>query len=315
MGILSGKMGFFYIITLIILAVLIIFYIKETKYNAFMQVAISLLFAGALGNFIDRLFNGEVVDFIDTNIFGYDFPIFNIADSSLTIGVIFVIIALVKDATKKNRGHVVETYEYKIEDEALVGQRIDKLLSDFNSEWSRSQLQDWIKNDLVTVNGKIIKSNYKVKLNDEIQVTEKEVVEADILPENLNLDIYYEDEDVAIVYKPKGMVVHPSPGHYTGTLVNGLMYQIKDLSGINGEIRPGIVHRIDKDTSGLLMVAKNDIAHRGLVEQLMDKTVKRKYTALVHGNIPHDYGTIDAPIGRNKKTVNLWMLLMMEKKQ
>ena len=105
-------------------------------------------------------------------------------------------------------------------------------------------------------------------------MTEKEVVEADILPENLNLDIYYEDEDVAIVYKPKGMVVHPSPGHYTGTLVNGLMYQIKDLSGINGEIRPGIVHRIDKDTSGLLMVAKNDIAHRGLVEQLMDKTVR-----------------------------------------
>ena len=127
------------------------------------------------------------------------------------------------------------------------------------------------------------------------------MVEADILPENLNLDIYYEDKDVAIVYKPKGMVVHPSPGHYTGTLVNGLMYQIKDLSGINGEIRPGIVHRIDKDTSGLLMVAKNDVAHRGLVEQLMDKTVKRKYTALVHGNIPHDYGTIDAPIGRNKK--------------
>ena len=123
----------------------------------------------------------------------------------------------------------------------------------------------------------MIKSNYKVKLNDLIIVTEKEVVEADIQPENLNLDIYYEDEDVAIVYKPKGMVVHPSPGHYSGTLVNGLMYQIKDLSGINGEIRPGIVHRIDKDTSGLLMVAKNDIAHRGLVEQLMDKSVKRKY--------------------------------------
>ncbi|PTK80789.1 RluA family pseudouridine synthase, partial [Staphylococcus haemolyticus] len=167
--------------------------------------------------------------------------------------------------------------------------------------WSRSQIQDLIKEDLVTVNEKVIKSNYKVKLNDLIIVTEKEVVEADIQPENLNLNIYYEDEDVAIVYKPKGMVVHPSPGHYSGTLVNGLMYQIKDLSGINGEIRPGIVHRIDKDTSGLLMVAKNDIAHRGLVEQLMDKSVKRKYTALVHGNIPHDYGTIDAPIGRNEK--------------
>ncbi|WP_154836651.1 RluA family pseudouridine synthase [Staphylococcus sp. Marseille-Q1834] len=195
----------------------------------------------------------------------------------------------------------METHEYKIDNNELVGQRIDKLLSDFNGEWSRSQIQDWIKEELVTVNGKVIKSNYKVKMNDDIVVTEKEVVEADIQPENLNLDIYYEDEDVAIVYKPKGMVVHPSPGHYTGTLVNGLMYQIKDLSGINGEIRPGIVHRIDKDTSGLLMVAKNDIAHRGLVEQLMDKTVKRKYTALVHGNIPHDYGTIDAPIGRNEK--------------
>ncbi|KGF25731.1 pseudouridine synthase [Staphylococcus sp. HMSC068D03] len=195
----------------------------------------------------------------------------------------------------------MKTHEFKIENQELVGQRIDKLLPEFNNEWSRSQIQDLIKEDLVTVNEKVIKSNYKVKLNDLIIVTEKEVVEADIQPENLNLDIYYEDEDVAIVYKPKGMVVHPSPGHYSGTLVNGLMYQIKDLSGINGEIRPGIVHRIDKDTSGLLMVAKNDIAHRGLVEQLMDKSVKRKYTALVHGNIPHDYGTIDAPIGRNEK--------------
>lgn len=195
----------------------------------------------------------------------------------------------------------MKTHEFKIENQELVGQRIDKLLPEFNNEWSRSQMQDLIKEDLVTVNEKVIKSNYKVKLNDLIIVTEKEVVEADIQPENLNLDIYYEDEDVAIVYKPKGMVVHPSPGHYSGTLVNGLMYQIKDLSGINGEIRPGIVHRIDKDTSGLLMVAKNDIAHRGLVEQLMDKSVKRKYTALVHGNIPHDYGTIDAPIGRNEK--------------
>ncbi len=194
----------------------------------------------------------------------------------------------------------MEKHEYKITDERRVGQRIDKFLSESNDAWSRSQLQDWIKEDLVKVNDKVIKSNYKVKLNDHIIVTEKEVVEADIQPEDLDLDIYYEDDDVAIVYKPKGMVVHPSPGHYTGTLVNGLMYQIKNLSGINGEIRPGIVHRIDKDTSGLLMVAKNDIAHRGLVEQLMNKSVKRKYTALVHGNIPHDYGTVDAPIGRNK---------------
>lgn len=195
----------------------------------------------------------------------------------------------------------METYEYQISDSDYVGQRLDKVLPELNSDWSRSQIQDWIKEDLVKVNDKVVKPNYKVKQNDHIIVTEQEVVEADITPENLNLNIFYEDNDVAIVYKPKGMVVHPSPGHYTGTLVNGLMYQIKDLSGINGEIRPGIVHRIDMDTSGLLMVAKNDIAHRGLVEQLMAKSVKRKYVALVHGNIPHDYGTVDAPIGRNKK--------------
>ncbi|MFU0761109.1 RluA family pseudouridine synthase [Staphylococcus pasteuri] len=195
----------------------------------------------------------------------------------------------------------METYEYQISDNNYVGQRLDKVLPELNSDWSRSQIQDWIKEDLVKVNDKVVKPNYKVKQNDHIIVTEQEVVEVDITPENLNLDIFYEDNDVAIVYKPKGMVVHPSPGHYTGTLVNGLMYQIKDLSGINGEIRPGIVHRIDMDTSGLLMVAKNDIAHRGLVEQLMAKSVKRKYVALVHGNIPHDYGTVDAPIGRNKK--------------
>ncbi|MCM3119589.1 RluA family pseudouridine synthase [Staphylococcus saprophyticus] len=194
----------------------------------------------------------------------------------------------------------MDIHQFKIENPEDTGQRIDKLLPEYHSEWSRTQIQDWIKASLVKVNDQVIKSNYKTKMNDHIVVTEKETVEADIQPENLNLDIYYEDDDVAIVYKPKGMVVHPSAGHYTGTLVNGLMYQMKNLSGINGEIRPGIVHRIDKDTSGLLMVAKNDVAHRSLVDQLVNKTVTRKYVALVHGNIPHDYGTVDALIGRNK---------------
>ena len=191
-------------------------------------------------------------------------------------------------------------HEYKIENKDDAGQRIDKVLPEFNSDWSRTQIQDCIKLSFLKVNYKLIKQIYKTKLNDHIVVTEKEIVEADINPENLNLDIYYEDDDVAIVYKPKGIVVHPSAGHSTGTLVNGLMYQMKNLSGINGEVRPGIVHRIDKDTSGLLRVAKNDIAHRSLVNQLVKKTVTRKYVALVHGNIPHDYGTIEAPIGRNK---------------
>lgn len=208
----------------------------------------------------------------------------------------------------------MENYNFNIIEQSQVGQRIDKLVSDLNKDWSRSQLQDWIKEGLVKVNGKVIKSNYKVKLNDKIVVTEKEVVEADIKPENLNLDIYYEDEDVAVVYKPKGMVVHPSPGHYSGTLVNGLMYQIKDLSGINGEIRPGIVHRIDKDTSGLLMVAKNDVAHRHLVEQLMSKTVKRKYTALVHGNILMIMALLTHQLVEIKTIDNRWLWLMTVKK-
>ncbi|TDM42059.1 RluA family pseudouridine synthase [Macrococcoides goetzii] len=192
----------------------------------------------------------------------------------------------------------METYNFLIEEEE-VGSRIDRYLTDMNEDWSRNQIQDWIKLDLVIVNGKPVKANYKLRLDDEIVVTEKPVEEIDLQAEDLGIEIYYEDKDVAIVYKPKGMVVHPAPGHPNGTLVNGLMYAIKDLSGINGEIRPGIVHRIDKDTSGLLMIAKNDIAHRGLVEQLVDKSVTRKYTALVHGVIPHEFGTIDAPIGRN----------------
>jgi 23S rRNA pseudouridine1911/1915/1917 synthase len=195
----------------------------------------------------------------------------------------------------------LNTFEFKIETENEIGVRIDKLLPDLNPDWSRNQIQDWIKLGLVEVNGKVIKANYKTKLNDVIVATEKVIEEVDIVAEDLGIEVYYEDKDVAVVYKPKGMVVHPAPGHYTGTLVNGLMYVIKDLSGINGEIRPGIVHRIDKDTSGLLMIAKNDIAHRGLVEQLVDKTVTREYTALVHGNIPHEFGTIEAPIGRNPK--------------
>ncbi|PEE70077.1 RluA family pseudouridine synthase [Bacillus thuringiensis] len=180
-------------------------------------------------------------------------------------------------------------------------ERIDKFVTGINNEWSRSQVQQWIKDDVVTVNGKSVKVNYKVKEEDEITVTIPEPEALDIQPEDLNLEIYYEDADVLVVNKPRGMVVHPAPGHTSGTLVNGLMHHCTDLSGINGVMRPGIVHRIDKDTSGLLMVAKNDMAHESLVNQLVAKTVTRRYKAIVHGVIPHDKGTIDAPIGRDKK--------------
>ncbi|MBO1004955.1 RluA family pseudouridine synthase [Pseudogracilibacillus auburnensis] len=180
-------------------------------------------------------------------------------------------------------------------------ERLDKVITKINEEWSRSQVQQWIKEGHVKINDKIEKANYKCQVNDLILINIPSPEVLNVEPEDMELDIYYEDSDVLVVNKPKGMVVHPAPGHSSGTLVNGLMAHCKDLSGINGVLRPGIVHRIDKDTSGLLMVAKNDLAHEKLVNQLVEKTVTRKYYALIHGVIPHDHGTIDAPIGRDPK--------------
>ncbi|MFJ5765254.1 RluA family pseudouridine synthase [Lysinibacillus sp. NPDC093210] len=189
---------------------------------------------------------------------------------------------------------------YTIE-EQQQGERIDKAISSIQTEWSRTQISNWITEGIVKVNGETVKAKYKVKAGDVVEIIVPEAEPLDVIAENLALEIVYEDADVLVVNKPKGMVVHPAPGHMAGTLVNGLMYHCKDLSGINGILRPGIVHRIDKDTSGLLMVAKNDVAHESLVDQLVNKTVTRKYTALVHGHIAHDKGTIDAPIGRDQK--------------
>ncbi|TLS35262.1 RluA family pseudouridine synthase [Pseudalkalibacillus caeni] len=194
----------------------------------------------------------------------------------------------------------MENFTFKI-DTQHKGQRLDKILPSFEDDWSRTQVQQWIKDDLVKVNGDSVKGNYKVNEGDSISVSVPEPEPLEVVPEQMDLEILYEDQDVLVVNKPRGMVVHPAPGHYSGTLVNGLMAQIKDLSGINGILRPGIVHRIDKDTSGLLMVAKNDRAHESLVKQLQAKTVNRKYCAIVHGVVQHDVGTIDAPIGRDKE--------------
>lgn len=188
--------------------------------------------------------------------------------------------------------------------------RIDKVLNDRLADFSRSQIQQWIKEQHVSIDGKVVKANYKVNTGDKVLIEIPEPEELDLVPENLDLEIVYEDDDVVIVNKPQGMVVHPSAGHPNGTLVNGLLYQIKNLSTINDVVRPGIVHRIDKDTSGLLMVAKNDRAHEALAKQLKDKTSLRKYVALVHGEIPHEKGRIEAPIGRSK--VNRKMQAVIE---
>lgn len=194
----------------------------------------------------------------------------------------------------------METIEIIVE-EQQNGIRLDKFVNDDLDELSRTMIQQMIKENLILVNGKPTKQNYKLSSDDKISVTIKDPEPLDVVPEEMDLDIVYEDSDVLVVNKPRGMVVHPAPGHLNGTLVNGLVAHCNDLSGINGILRPGIVHRIDMDTSGLLMVAKNDEAHRSLVEQLKAKTTEREYLAIVHGTIEHDKGTIDAPLGRDEK--------------
>lgn len=177
--------------------------------------------------------------------------------------------------------------------------RIDVFLNEIFEDMSRSQLQKLIEEENITVNDKIVKSNYKIKTSDIIKVCIPELKVLEIKAEDIDIEILYEDEDIAIINKPQGMVVHPAAGNYSGTLVNALLSKCSNLSGINGVIRPGIVHRIDKDTSGILVVAKNDIAHRSLAEQIKEHTVKRIYIALVEGIIKNDTGTVDKPIGRN----------------
>ena len=184
-----------------------------------------------------------------------------------------------------------------IVDETKAGLRLDKYLSEVSG-----QTRSFITNNLVTllVNGQEQKLSYKVLLGDEISYEFKELETLEIKPKNLNLEIVYEDSDLAVINKPKGMVVHPSAGHYSGTLVNALMYHCRDnLSGINGVLRPGIVHRIDMDTTGALVVCKTDTAHQSLAEQLKVHSITRRYRAIVHGNIKEDTGTVEGSIGRH----------------
>ncbi|ETT74260.1 RluA family pseudouridine synthase [Paenibacillus sp. FSL R7-277] len=184
--------------------------------------------------------------------------------------------------------------------EGNARERIDKYVTEaLEDEISRSQVQLWIGSGHVVVNGSPVKANYKLNEGDKVTVTVPEPEVTDLIAQDIPIEVAYEDSDVIVVNKARGMVVHPAVGHPSGTLVNALMYHCKDLSGINGEIRPGIVHRIDKDTSGLIMAAKNDASHASLSAQLKEHSVTRRYIAVVHGNLSHDKGTVDAPIGRD----------------
>ncbi len=180
------------------------------------------------------------------------------------------------------------------------GDRIDRYLSEELEDRSRSYIQKLIKEQYVKVNEKPVKANYRLSLGDMVEIDLPEAKEPDIVPEDIPMDILYEDQDIIMINKPKQMVVHPAPGHYSGTLVNALMYHCGDeLSGINGTMRPGIVHRIDMDTTGSLVVCKNDMAHQSLSAQLKEHSIRRIYVAIVHGNIKEDSGTVNAPIGRH----------------
>lgn len=180
-------------------------------------------------------------------------------------------------------------------------ERLDSFLANELNEVSRTYVQKIIKESLVFVNGVNQKSSYLVQEGDHIKVTLPSPVKLEVLAEDIPLNIIFEDEDIVIINKDQGMVVHPAPGNYTGTMVNALLFQIKNLSSINGVIRPGIIHRLDKDTSGIIMVAKNDESHRFLSEQLKERNVKREYIAIVHGVLNNEMGVINAPIGRDPK--------------
>ncbi len=193
----------------------------------------------------------------------------------------------------------VEYFEYEIVDETEIGIRIDKFVASKLDDVSRSFIQNLIKDENVLVDGKTVKASYKTSQNDHITVILPEAEPLEIVAEDIPLDILYEDDDLIVVNKPKGMVVHPAAGHYTGTLVNAIMYHCKDnLSGINGVLRPGIVHRIDMDTTGALVICKNDYTHRHLAIQLKEHSITRKYNAICLNRINEEEGTVDAPIGR-----------------
>ena len=193
----------------------------------------------------------------------------------------------------------MDKFIFQIQEE-LSDERIDKCLSLLMDTLSRSYIQKLIKEEHVLVNDKVVKANYRVKEDDEVSFYLPKSIEPEIIPQNIPLDVLYEDDDVIIINKPKGMVVHPAAGHYNDTLVNGLLYHCKDsLSGINGVMRPGIVHRIDMNTTGSLIVCKNDMSHNHIAEQLKKHSITRKYHAIVYGTLKDDFGTIDKPIGRS----------------
>ena len=291
-GILQGFRYLFAIITVIVLLVLIIFLIKNYNKVPFIYlVSFSLLIGGTIGNFIDRIRLHYVVDFISMKFFGHDFAIFNFADMFIVIGTILISIGIVLHDNKRwymyNNTFLVNSLD--------ADTRLDKFL-DQKLEINRSQIKKHIESGNILLNGKIVKAGYSLKKGDTITVSFED--EEKILPEKIDFNVVYEDEYLAIISKPQDLVVHPGAGNKNKTLVNGLLYRFESLSNPLDENRPGIVHRLDKDTSGLMIIAKKDKAYYKLVEMFKKHEIEKHYLAIVHGNIYEDFH-VDAPIGRD----------------
>ena len=300
-SLLSGKQLFLILATsaaLLLVAYLLFF---RSRGKLLQQIAFILVLAGGIGNLIDRVLNGEVVDYI--NPLFIDFAVFNFADILVCVGVaLWVLVILleeVEDKPSKER-QTMEQREFIVEAEA-AGQRIDRFLSGEDTGLSRSALQGLVADGHVLCNGKSIAKSLKLKAGDTILLEIPDAKPIEAVPQDIPLDIVYEDDHLLVVNKPKGMVVHPAPGNPDGTLVNALLWHCKgSLSGIGGEIRPGIVHRIDKDTSGLLVVAKDDATHIGLSQQMAVHSVERAYQTVVYGGFAQDEGFVEANLGRSK---------------
>ncbi len=291
-GILQGFRSLFTVITILVLLFLIVFLIRNYNKVPFIYlVSFSLLIGGTIGNFIDRIRLHYVVDFISMRFFGHDFAIFNFADMFIVLGTVLISIGIVLHDNKRwfmyKNTFLVSTLD--------VDSRLDKFL-DQKLEINRSQIKKHIESGNILLNGKIVKAGYSLREGDTITVSFED--EEKLLPENIDFNIIYEDEYLAVISKPQDLVVHPGAGNKSGTLVNGLLYKFKNLSNPIDEDRPGIVHRLDKDTSGLMIIAKNDEAYYKLVDMFKNREIEKHYLAIVHGNIYEDFD-VDAPIGRD----------------
>lgn len=304
----SGARWVFVALTALVCAGVLFYMFRNKCRSLWGYWSLGVLVAGGLGNLIDRVLYGYVIDFIEPTFM--QFAVFNIADCAVTCGGISFVLWLAVDLFRSGDGKKGTTHDGNERqpvraftvDETAAGERLDKFLSTVCPDLTRSAAARVIEEGGVLLDGAPGNKKDKLRPGTRVELRLPEPKPMEVLPEHIPLDVVYEDGDLLVVNKPKGMVVHPAPGNYTGTLVNALLYYCGDsLSGVGGVIRPGIVHRIDKDTSGLLMVAKNDFAHVDLARQIQEHSFHRAYQAVVYGNVTADSGTVCQPIGRSPK--------------